>query len=265
MEFKRIDDETVRCIINEDDMKEYNIEIDDFLKNRGKIQEFLHKIVEMAVDEVGYNPKNGLLAMQVMPLPRNRLAITFSEKGSEGMEDILHQINDALGGNGEFTPESMISRYEDLSDIEKAEAFDKFIRNLIRDVADEYEEQQYNKKKDVNQEKEGKNKKNKQGVESVVQIYTFGKLYDIERFSVILPESWTVKSTLYKVEKDSLYYLVLEKGRLSKVNFQYVCDRANEYGKFHSENQARVAYLKEHASCLISKKAIKVLRNIVNN
>lgn len=264
MEFKRIDEETVRCIINEDDMKEYNIEIDDFLKNRGKIQEFLHKIVEMAVDEVGYNPKNGLLAMQVMPLPRNRLAITFSEKGSEGMEDILHQINDALGGNGEITPESMMSRYEDLSDIEKAEAFDKFIRNLIQDVTDEYEEQQYKKKKKEPHEKEDKNKKSKV-VESVVQIYSFAKLSDIEKFSVILPESWVVKSTLFKSEKASLYYLVLEKGRLSKVNFQYVCDRANEYGKFHSENQARVSYLKEHATCLIDKKAIKVLRNIVNN
>ncbi len=265
MEFKRIDDETVRCIINEDDMKEYNIEIDDFLKNRGKIQEFLHKIVEMAVDEVGYNPKNGLLAMQVMPLPRNRLAITFSEKGSEGMEDILHQINDALGGNGEITPESMMSRYEDLSDMEKAEAFDKFIRNLIHDVTDEYEEQQYKKKKDENQGKEVKKSKQNLTVGSVVQIYTFATLTDIERFSVILPESWVIKSTLYKDEKESLYYLVLEKGRLSKINFQYVCDRANEFGKFHSENQARVAYLKEHASCLIDKKAIKVLRNIVKS
>ncbi|WP_312370925.1 adaptor protein MecA [Lachnoclostridium sp.] len=264
MEFKRIDDETVRCIINEDDMKEYNIEIDDFLKNKGKIQEFLHKIVEMAVDEVGYNPKNGLLAMQVMPLPRNRLAITFSEKGAEGMEDILHQINDALGGNGEFTPESMMSRYEDLSSIEKVEAFDKFIRNLIQDVTDEYEEQQYKKKKDENKNKEDKKGKHKQTVDSTLQLYTFATLTDVERFCVILPESWAIRSTLFKDEKEQLFYMALEKGRLSKVNFQFVCDRANEYGKFHSENQARVAYLKEHASCLIDKKAIKVMRNIAN-
>lgn len=266
MEFKRIDEETVRCIINEDDMKEYNIEIDDFLKNRGKIQEFLHKIVEMAVDEVGYNPKNGLLAMQVMPLPRNRLAITFSEKGAEGMEDILHQINDALGGNGEMTPESMMSRYEDLSDLEKVEAFDKFIRNLIQDVTDEYEEKQYRKKKenmDGNKKKEEK-KESKAKQEVNLQIYTFTSLTDLEAFSEIIPDSFQVRSTLYKLEKEALYYLVLEKGRLSKVNFQYVCDCANEYGRFHSENHTRVAYLKEHATRLIEKKAVKVFKNIIS-
>ena len=74
MEFIRIDENTVRCIVNEDDMREYDVEIDDFLKNRSKVQDFLHNIVERASDEIGYEPKDGLLAMQIMMLPKNRLA-----------------------------------------------------------------------------------------------------------------------------------------------------------------------------------------------
>lgn len=66
MEFIRIDENTVRCIVTEEDMQEYDVEIDDFLKNRSKVQEFLHLIVEKASDEIGYEPKDGMLAMQIM-------------------------------------------------------------------------------------------------------------------------------------------------------------------------------------------------------
>ena len=50
MEFIRINENTVRCIVTEDDMREYDVDIDDFLKNRGKVQDFLHTIVERASD-----------------------------------------------------------------------------------------------------------------------------------------------------------------------------------------------------------------------
>ena len=48
MRFRRIDDETVRCIVSKEDMMEYGIVLEDFFKNRSKIHDFLHMIVEKA-------------------------------------------------------------------------------------------------------------------------------------------------------------------------------------------------------------------------
>ena len=69
MTFKRIDEDTVCCIVTEDDMMDNGLELEDFLQNKDKIQEFLHKIVEQAEEEVGYESKKGILSMQVAMLP----------------------------------------------------------------------------------------------------------------------------------------------------------------------------------------------------
>lgn len=227
MEFIRIDDNTVRCIVNEDDMREYDVELDDFLKNRSKVQEFLHTIVERASDEVGYEPKDGLLAMQIMMLPKNRLAITFSEKMDE--KDDLGDIIQQLAG-------ATIEKVSSLKELFEQEVEEKKIQPVVNE-----------KKKSVNVQ---------------MQIYVFDKMNDFEEFSCIIPDKLTVKSSLYKDEKKNQYYAILEKGRLSKVNYSSICTMASEYGRFVSEKEDRRAFVEEHFSCLILNRAIKVIKKI---
>ena len=54
MRFKRIDVDTVRCIISEEELMENGLEVDDFLQNDGRTESFLRKIISMAEEEVGY-------------------------------------------------------------------------------------------------------------------------------------------------------------------------------------------------------------------
>lgn len=264
MEFKRIDNETVRCIIDEEDMREYNIVMDDFMKDRGKIQDFLHKIVERAAKEVGYNPKNGMLAMQVMPLSQNRLAITFSEKGTVGMEDILQQVNEIIGGNGDITPEEIMQQFEGLSDEEKAEAFDKFIKNSIQDAVDEREETEYQKQNSV---LTGGKEKLKTPVTfpdkaQYVQIYSFKSIDDAAQFCQVIPDTWNIKSDFYKDTRTKTFYLVLQKGRVSDANFKKIYEIALDFTKLDSKSYIRYAFIQEHFDCMIQSKAIKALKKL---
>ncbi len=97
MKFSRIDEETVRCVLSEEDMKEQGIEIEDFFKNKDKIQKFLEGIVEQAREEVGYESDSGVLAMQVMPLPENGLAIIFSENPENNFREMFKSLKDVVG------------------------------------------------------------------------------------------------------------------------------------------------------------------------
>lgn len=230
MEFIRIDENTVRCIVSEDDMREYDVEIEDFIKNRNKVQEFLHTIVERASDEVGYEPKDGLLAMQIMMLPKNRLAITFSEKeeGDDGISDLIQQIAGAT--------------------IEKSSSIDGL-----------FEEDE------VKTEQPEAKVKEKVKVASVmpIQIFRFETLNDFEQFCSILLDKLTIKSSLYKDEKQKVFYAVIEKGRLSKVNFGHVCRMATEYGTFVSDRQERKAYIEEHMDCVVKNRAVKIIKKMI--
>lgn len=100
MVFKRIDKDTVRCILTEQDMIDNGLEIEDFFKDKDKVHDFLENIVEQAREEVGYEMKTGMLAMQVMPLPNKGLAITFSENTENSFSSVLEQIKEFAGDTG---------------------------------------------------------------------------------------------------------------------------------------------------------------------
>lgn len=97
MFFKRIDKNTVRCILTEQDMIDNGLAIEDFIKNKDKVQGFLESIIEMAREEIGYETTSGVLAMQIMPLSNNGLAITFSESQYNGLESVIDQIKEIAG------------------------------------------------------------------------------------------------------------------------------------------------------------------------
>lgn len=227
MEFIRIDENTVRCIVNEDDMREYDVEIDDFLKNRSKVQEFLHTIVERASDEIGYEPKDGLLAMQIMMLPKNRLAITFSEKMED--EGEIGQLIQQVAG-------AALENVSSLNDLEE----------------------KFNQKPDTDKEK----KKTQKTKLATMRIFEFDNFEYFEQFVSTVPDKLNVKSSLFKEERKKTYYAILEKGRLSKVNYNYICRIATEYGTYLSDKEERKAYIEEHCTSVMNARAVKIIKKI---
>ena len=77
MKFQRIDEDTVCCLLTEEDIQEHGLETQDFLMDREKVHGFLETIVEQAKEEEGYESRSGMLAMQIAFLPDNGVAITF--------------------------------------------------------------------------------------------------------------------------------------------------------------------------------------------
>ncbi|WP_313131121.1 adaptor protein MecA [Anaerocolumna sp.] len=223
MKFSRVDKDTVRCIITEEDMKEYGLNIEDFFNDKGKSREFLESIVEQAEKEVGYRVKNGVLAIQIMPLPQNSLAITFSENGSKNFMDIFEHIKDVGEVSGEF-------------------------KNI--DINQPVKAQSKSKSK-------GKGKK-----QPILNIYKFESLKNVEQYCCAITIDKVFTSKLYKDEKDNSYYLIINKGRLAAETYETVCDRALEFAVYVSDSFIYAAHCEEHYTCLIKKKAINVMRNI---
>ena len=96
MQFRRLDENTVRCILSQEDMEARGLEFEDFFTDKDKTKNFLADIVRQAQEEVGYEASSESVAMQVMPLPDNRLALTFSEKNDMSLKSMLGNIKSAL-------------------------------------------------------------------------------------------------------------------------------------------------------------------------
>jgi adapter protein MecA 1/2 len=96
MRFKRISTDTVRCIVTKDELEENGLEMDDFLSNTGRTEDFLRKMITQAQEEVGFKVQGGPMTIQVAVLAENTLALTFSEKQSGNFLELLESLRAAM-------------------------------------------------------------------------------------------------------------------------------------------------------------------------
>lgn len=250
MRFKRINEDTIRCIITEQDMLEHGVDVEDFLRNRGKAREFLHEIVEKAAQEVGYEMQSGMLSMQVMPLPSNALAVTFSEQNEASLSSLLENIKNALGGLENLSTQEKLEELKEASDDERAEVLEQFMQDIFGSVMEEGET---DSRAAAPAGKE----------ETVVQpffIIQFATIALAEAYCRAIPTERAIKSSFYK--KDDDYYLLFYRGRMSKSLFEELAYMAVEYGTFIGADALLKSYMTEHMQCIIKKSAVKVLRSL---
>ncbi|MBR1692115.1 MAG: adaptor protein MecA [Lachnospiraceae bacterium] len=229
MTFKRINEDTICCILSENDMLDYGVELEDFLMNKEKIQGVLHNVVERAVEELGLEMQRGLLSLQIMPLPDKSISILFSEKGQTNVMDFINQMK-------------------------------KLIANLNEGKDAEADALPETQKAGAKKGKPSKKAKDTDKQESGLRIYEFASLNAVADFCTYIPTKSKVASRLYKNPKTDTFFLVFDKSKLSKKDFAAVCSRAVEFGTYISDEPIRAAYIEEHMEHILEEKAVKTLR-----
>lgn len=150
MRFKRISTDTVRCIITQDELQANGLNLDDFLANDGKTEEFLRKMIALAEQEVGFKVQGGPMTIQVAVLPENTLALTFSEKQPGNIMDILEGLRAAMSSltgaveqkakenESKAADESVEKRTAYILEFLQMKEFEAFCLSLPLDMEDTY-------------------------------------------------------------------------------------------------------------------------------
>lgn len=226
MRFKRINMDTVRCIVSETELIENGLQMDDFLQNDGKTEDFLRKIVSMAEEEVGFKVQGGPLSVQVAVLPEHLLALTFSERPDSNILNILQNLKSAvdslsnLGSRNEDTgPDDQQEKEADTL----AEGYDKRLYVL--------------------------------GFRNMDQIITYAK-------SIVLEEP--VVSSVFRLQErgSTGYYLMIERNGLGDKEICRVISASVEFMEDASANIHKAAYLAEHGTCVLEKDALEILQKL---
>lgn len=101
MKFKKISDNKFQCILYKEDMKNYNISIEDFMHNdAAKIHELLDIVIEEAYEQIGIDMDGSVMSLQLVPQPNQSLLLTVSGRKEEGgmglMENGANEITSFL-------------------------------------------------------------------------------------------------------------------------------------------------------------------------
>lgn len=184
-----------------------------------------------------------------------------NERGEEFLRDIIERAHDEVGyqiNNGniamQITPlkdDGLVVTFTD----EGPMAFKEMLQNL-KEVLQEFsaelagqEEQSKGKAQQANKE-----------FDENRRMFVFRTMHQTMQYAATIPNTYSVKSHLYK--EGEVYYLVLEKNRLSYKMFNKISAQAVEFGNLIAVSEERMQYLEEHGECLIRDRAVSKLRRI---
>lgn len=237
MKFKRIDVETVRCLISEDELLENGLDMDDFLCNGEKTEEFLHKIVTLAEEQVGYRIPGGSLSVQASILPNHVLSLTLSEKQGQSILDILKNLKNAMTKLSEAVASDDTEAFKNI--LEALGATDTRERIGLEDGG----------------------KRSSSGIKEHYEL-EFDNLDTIMKFAAATEFPDSVSNVIYRLERTGFYYLVLHKGRLTDDKLCLLLSASLDFANCVYSDGALLAYLDEHGERILSENAMQTLQRL---
>lgn len=235
MEYKRIDENTIRCIVTEEDMENFGLNLDEFLSHSGRSDEFLQYIVSEARDELGYENDKGIVSMRLEVLSDRRISITFGN------------------GNEKQVREQVLKYLKELAESHILQEIGRIFGDRQK-AAPETQQKQIPAKSVPGEAGEQKERK------ELFRMYGFASLRDVMSFCRAVGLKQPVKSHLYK-EKEN-YYLIVDRYRISEYHFNLLTAVAFDYGRVIAEPGHLYDHLQEHGELLIADRAIGTLRKL---
>lgn len=287
MEFKRIDKDTVNCIITEDDMFEQGIRLEDLFEKKKEAMDFLHEVMKKAEEEVDYKPTGSFMPLQITVLPDHSVSLTLSENASASFSEILKNLTDKAGIK---LPKQVLEDIGDSANEERLNRLNEYLKSLkqiTNSVKDMIEENDIIKDKsdkialnsNATVESSGKladklttkapkkntgdaNNKDLGRLKFHEYVFTFKDLKTVSRFCLKVPKGIKIESSLYKNEADSQYYLDLKRANEDPKVFASLFTMAYEFGHFQASNPYVISHIKENYDCLIYANAIEQLSSL---
>lgn len=232
MEYKRIDENTIRCIVTEEDMENFGLNLDEFLSHSGRSDEFLQYIVSEARDELGYQNDKGIVSMRLEVLGDGRISLTF---GSGDEKQIREQV---------------LKYLKELTESRILQEVGKIFGEKQKEALPVQE----------NQNPAGKTSEETKELKEPYRMYCFASFRDVMAYCHAIGLKQPIKSHLYKEKED--YYLIVDRYRISEYHFNLLTAVAFDYGKVLVESDYLYDHLREHGELLIGERAIGTLRKI---
>ena len=287
MEFKRIDKDTVNCIITEDDMFEQGIKLEDLFEKKKEAMDFLHEVMKKAEEEVDYKPTGSFMPLQITVLPDHSVSLTLSENASASFSEILKNLTDKAGIK---LPKQVLEDIGDSANEERLNRLNEYLKSLkqiTNSVKDMIEENDVVKDKSDKialnsnatvessgkladklttkaSKKDSKDAKDKDlsRLKFHEYVFTFADLKTVSRFCAKVPTGVKIISSLYKNKADRQYYLDLKRDQEDPKIFASLFTMAYEFGHFQASNPYVISHIKENFECLVEEHAIEQLSSL---
>lgn len=96
MEFSRVGEHTIKCVISEEEICDLGFTLDEIMSNGERTQEFMNHIFDLAEQEFQMKFELGIKSVRADFMPDHTLALTFSDHPVGGMMEHLKDLVNGL-------------------------------------------------------------------------------------------------------------------------------------------------------------------------
>ncbi|MBR0410853.1 MAG: adaptor protein MecA [Eubacterium sp.] len=269
MIFWKIDDETIRCLINKDEISNLGYDLKTISEDADQMEAFLETIVQSSRDYIDWHTENGIQNYMARALPADQYLITISCTFQDEIIDRnLDQIRRMTEAFRARISEKRLEEIEALSGEEKEKAFAELSRDLYEvcsgDVSDKDREDKDQTDRDQpvatkTPETAGGSRQESRRLPD--RKLVFQNLDDLIGFAGMLQKHTLYTSSLYKSADQYILLVQFDKCRKDSDAVSFIL-AAEEYGGECSPVHYDRAYMLEHGTRLLEDNALEILASI---
>ncbi len=96
MEFKKLDNDKIKCLITRQEMEEQGIDIGDFLGDQTKSRAFIKGVIEEAQRTFNLSPAGHSYSVQMTLMPHGDLSLIISPENTDSLESAIDMLKEKL-------------------------------------------------------------------------------------------------------------------------------------------------------------------------
>ena len=267
MFFWKIDDETIRCLINKEEIGQMGFDLNELSSDNDLMEEFLNAIIANSKNYINWNTDNGVQNYIARALPSEQFLITISCTFQDvAIDRDLDQIKKMTTALRERISDDRIDSIYSMSGEEKEREFEALAKDLhdvcMGNTTEKEEEKGAEKAgaqnvasemhkdsaKDMVSSKAAEQSGSEQAVKPHIpaQKLIFKEFRNLIDFCSLLNKDYFILSSLYK---DAEEYILLVEFPIEMDNSRIITFMitAEEYGAECSNQRLEGYYLSEHA------------------
>ena len=275
MRIEKINDNQIRCTLNQKDLSERELRISELAYGTDKAKSLFRDMMQQASYEFGFEADDIPLMIEAIPMYPDTLVLLITKVDDPDELDTRFSRFTEDGESSEFDgmEEDSVFTFDDtgypsLDDdamsegSESEEVFnDEDPGGILLDDASEKSTDFISLSEALGMERRPKTS-DYTDKHDVIKIFSFHNLEEVTSLAEYLVYSYSGQNTLYKDEKHCCYYLIVHKSEHTPEEFNKITNIICEYGKPVRNMYASHSYYEEHYEPLIKDRALQVLASI---
>lgn len=269
MRIEKINDKQIRCTLDENDLTSREIKLSELAYGTEKAKALFQDIMQQAKTDYGFDPENSPIMVEAIPVSPASLILVISKVDDpEEMDSRFSRFSEEPMNDKPKVPEKEFTGADDILELFKKICDTKEMIDTVKKEAEEKKaasREAGEKTADSGLSGKTKDAKTKEEIPAdlhLIQLFQFSSLDGVIAAAPGLKGVYDDKNSLYKDPLTGDYLLVLNQGLCSPENFNRASNILSEYSQVCLFGQSGVAFLNEHADCIIRDNAVQTLSEL---